>query len=81
MRGIKMENQLEKIVNESGLESTKAKVMLERFESYFKIAEEWEIKAKTILVLNGTQTADMEMARVGRLFLREKRISIEKDSN
>ena len=52
--------------------------MLDNFSDYFKIAAEWEQKAKTIKVVDETQKADMEMARVGRLFLREKRIAIEK---
>uniref|UniRef100_A0A6H1ZEP0 Uncharacterized protein n=1 Tax=viral metagenome TaxID=1070528 RepID=A0A6H1ZEP0_9ZZZZ len=73
-----MENNLALIVKESGLESTKAKYILENFQNYFEIAAEWEAKAKTIRVTDASQTADMEMARVGRLFLREKRIAIEK---
>lgn len=71
------ENQLQVIVKESGLEPTKAKYILEKFQNYFEIASEWEIKARTIKVTNETQTTDMEMARVGRLFLREKRIVVE----
>lgn len=73
-----MKNQLQVIVEESGLESTKAKVMLENFQNYFEIAEEWERKAKTISVTKESQKVDMQMARTGRLFLREKRIAIEK---
>ena len=72
------ENKLEIIVRESGLEATKANTLLEQFKDYFQIAAEWEAKAKTIIVTNETQTADMQMARVGRLFLRDKRIAIEK---
>jgi len=72
------ENQLQVIVKESGLEPTKAKVILEKFQNYFEIASEWETKAKSLVVTNETQTAEMEMARTGRLFLREKRIAIEK---
>jgi len=73
-----MENNLEVIVKESGLEETKAKFLLDNFSQYFKLAAEWELKAKTIIVSNETQKAEMEMARVGRLFLRDKRIDIEK---
>ena len=72
------ENQLEVIVRESGLEQTKASYILEKFQEYFKVADEWAIKAKTIVVTHEVQTVDMKMARVGRLALREKRISIEK---
>jgi hypothetical protein len=72
-----MENQLQLIVKESGLEKTKAEYILEQFQDYFRIAAEWEQKAKTIVVTNDSQAADMKMARVGRLELREKRIAVE----
>lgn len=72
-----MRNQLEVIVKESGLETTKAKFILEKFSNYFEVASEWEIKAKQIIVTKPEQTAEMEMARAGRLFLREKRIAVE----
>ncbi|MEK6807566.1 MAG: hypothetical protein AABX75_00910 [Nanoarchaeota archaeon] len=71
------ENQLQIIVKESGLEPTKAKYILEQFQDYFEIASEWEKKAKTLVVTNESQKAEMEMARTGRLFLREKRIAVE----
>ncbi|HYE75601.1 MAG TPA: hypothetical protein VEF04_19820, partial [Blastocatellia bacterium] len=73
-----MENQLEIIVKESHLEQTKAQRILETFKNYFEIAAEWEKKAKSIVVTSVDQTAEMQMARAGRLFLREKRIAIEK---
>jgi len=72
------ENKLQIIIDESGLESTKARKLMENFQDYFEIAEEWEIKARSIIVTDENQAADMKMARVGRLFLREKRIAIEK---
>lgn len=73
-----MVNELQTIVQESGLESTKAQFILEKFQNYFEIAAQWEEKAKTIVVTNESQTAEMKMARTGRLFLREKRIAVEK---
>lgn len=73
-----MENQLSVIVKESGLEKTKAQILLDNFSNYFQIAGEWEKKAKAIVVSNANQITEMKMARVGRLFLREKRIAIEK---
>jgi hypothetical protein len=72
-----MKNQLQVIVRESGLEATKANYILIKFQDYFKIAAEWEQKAKTIKVTNADQKVEMQMARTGRLFLREKRIAIE----
>lgn len=73
-----MEGQLLVIVKESGLEGAKAQVLLDNFSAYFQIACEWETKAKAIVVTDANQVAEMKMARVGRLFLREKRIAIEK---
>src|SRR3990167_280317 len=73
-----MENQLQVIVKESGLDTTKAKYILENFQNYFEIASEWEAKAKMLKVTNASQVTEMKMAREGRLFLKEKRIDIEK---
>ncbi len=78
MAVIEQENQLSTIVKESGLEGTKAKYILENFQNYFEIASEWELKAKTLVVTRADQTAEMQMARSGRLFLKEKRLAIEK---
>jgi len=72
------DKKLAVIVKESGLESTKAKVILEKFQDYFEVAAEWEEKAKTIVVTDENQLVDMKLARTGRLFLREKRTAIEK---
>lgn len=71
-------NQLTRIVNESGLEKTKADYILEKFQDFFKMAGDWERKAKTLVVTNETQTTEMKMAREGRLFLKNKRVEIEK---
>ena len=73
-----MENQLQVIIKESGLEQSKAKYILDNFQNYFEVADEKAKKAKTLVVTNETQKAEMQMARTGRLFLREKRIAIEK---
>lgn len=73
-----MENQLVTIVNESGLEQTKAQAILENFSNYFELAADWERKASALVVTSIEQKAEMKMAREGRLFLKEKRIAIEK---
>ena len=72
------DNKLQLIIEESGLEKTKAQVMLDNFSDSFQIASEWEKKAKMIVVSSEKDIAEMQMARAGRLFLREKRIAIEK---
>jgi hypothetical protein len=71
------ENQLAVIVKESNLEPTKAKFILDKFTEYFDMADEWIIKARAIVVTKPDQKAEMQMARTGRLFLREKRIAVE----
>ena len=71
-------NKFELIVSESGLPEKKAQTLLDNFSGYFKIASEWEDKAMDIVVTDESQTAEMQMARAGRLFLKEKRIAIEK---
>lgn len=73
-----MENQLVKIVKESGLEQSKSQVLLANFQNYFEIAAEWENKAKMLIVTNESQKAEMKMAREGRLFLKEKRVAVER---
>jgi hypothetical protein len=73
-----MPDKLALIIQESGLEKSKAQVLLENFKDYFEIAAEWEIKAKAIVVTSADQVAEMQMARAGRLFLREKRLHIER---
>jgi len=73
-----MSQSLQTMVQESGLEPSKAKAMLEQFQGFFEVAEEWEAKAKAILVTDATQTDVMAQAREGRLILKNKRIAIEK---
>ena len=72
-----MKNQLQVIVRESGLSPIKSQYILTKFQDYFKIAAEWEEKARTIKVTNANQKVEMQMARTGRLFLKEKRVAIE----
>ena len=71
-------NQLQVIVQENNLEPTKANAILEQFIGYFEEASEWEAKAKEIVVTDASQTEEMATAKEGRLFLRDKRIDIEK---
>jgi len=73
-----VENQLVKVINESGLDKTKAQVLLENFANYFEIAADWENKAKALTITSVEQRAEMKMAREGRLFLKEKRVAVEK---
>ena len=72
------QTQLAVIVEESGLEKSKADVLLENFSDYFALAADWERKAKALVVTDASQVAEMKMAREGRLFLKEKRVALEK---
>lgn len=72
------QNKLAKIVSASGLDTQKQEYILEKFQDFFKIASEWETAAKSIVVSRPDQVAEMKMAREGRLFLKGKRVEIEK---
>jgi hypothetical protein len=74
---VEKSNQLEVIVKESGLEETKANVILKKFQDYFKITAEWELRAKTIIVTDESQTDLMALAKTGRKLLSERRIEVE----
>jgi hypothetical protein len=58
-------------------EETKVKV-LEAFGEFFNQAEEWEKKAKELVVTNADQVREMQMARTARLALADIRIEVEK---
>ncbi len=53
-------DQLAVIVKESGLEQTKAQVLLDKFTGYFQIASDWEKKAKAITVTDAGQKAEKD---------------------
>lgn len=72
-----MENQLVKIVNESGLEKSKAEILLANFTDYFEIAAEWENKINQLVVNDVSQITEMKMAGEARKFLKQKRIDVE----
>lgn len=66
------------LVNDSGVDKSKAQFILEKFESFFKQAAEWESKAKELVITDASQTAEMKMARQARLALRDIRIEADK---
>ena len=70
-------NQLALIVAESGVGVQQAAIITERFSEFFANAEDWKTKADTLTVTDEAQVAEMKMARVGRLALRNIRISVE----
>lgn len=66
------------IIKETGLEPQLAQEFTINFEEHFRMAAEWAKKAKKIIVTDPSQTVVMQEARQARLFLREKRLEIEK---
>lgn len=70
-------NPLMLIVAESGVGTQQAAIITERFSEFFANASEWKAKAEALTVTDEAQAAEMKMARVGRLALRNIRISVE----
>ncbi len=68
---------IEVIISKSGLPEPEKKTLKEKFIPFYKVTEEWSQKAKTIVVIDETQTDLMKQAREGRLFLKDKRNRIE----
>jgi len=73
-----MNNQLEVIVKESGLEVIDGQTIIEKFGNYEQVSKEWEAKAKMIVVTSSNQVAEMEMARAARKKFSDMRIEVEK---
>jgi len=76
------DNQLAVLVKDSGLDQTKAQVLLTKFQGFFETAAEWEAKSKAITITGANcytdqGKLDMKQARDGRLFLRDRRIEVE----
>lgn len=70
--------ELTVIVEQSGIEKTKAQTVLDSFSSFFSQASEWETKTKGLVITDASQVAEMKMAREGRLQLKEIRVNAEK---
>jgi len=66
------------IIKETGLEESLAQEFTINFEEHFRMASEWAKKAKKIIVTDASQQVVMQEARTAMLFLREKRLEIEK---
>lgn len=71
-------NQLQQVIETSGLDKTKAQTLLDSFSNYFQIAAEWEKRSKDLVITDVSQKTEMKIAREGRLFLKEKRVAVEK---
>ena len=73
-----MNQELNRIIDNSLIEKSKSDYIKEKFESFTETALEWNKKANEIVVTDETQTDLMALAKEGRLILKSKRIEIEK---
>lgn len=71
-------NNLVTCVEQANLSSVEQQTLLEKFSSFFIKAEEWEKKAREIVVTSEEQESEMKMARIARLELKNIRVDVEK---
>ena len=62
----------------ASLEVSEKSALLQHFENFFTQANEWENKAKAIVITSVDQKAEMKMAREARLALKTLRVDTEK---
>ena len=70
--------QITDLIQTANLETNKAQAIQNAFNGFFDVAAQWETKAKTLTVTDATQITEMKMAREARLFLKNKRVEVEK---
>jgi hypothetical protein len=70
--------KIENLIKESGLDKVKSDVLIAQFNNFYEIAAEWKQKADTIIVTDVSHKEGMSQAREGRLFLKDKRVQVEK---
>ncbi len=79
-----MENQTEEkkslveVVETFALEPQTKTNLLERFQPFFAQAEDWKVKAESLVVTDASQVREMQMARTARLALADIRINADK---
>ena len=71
-------NELVRVINESGVEQSTALTLQSSFLPFFEQAEQWKIKAESLVVTDASQTREMKMAREARLALKDIRVSADK---
>ncbi len=69
--------ELQVLVDESGLDSTKARILMDNFSDAFDKAAEWELQAQQLVVTNAFQVSIQRMAKVLRLEIRKVRLEVE----
>jgi len=68
---------IHQLIEQSGLNQERKTQLFTSFDEFIEIAQQWEEKAKEIVVKDVSEKALMQQAREGRLLLREKRLQIE----
>lgn len=71
-------NELMVVITESGVEQSTALTLQSSFMPFFEKAKEWKDKAATLVVTDASQVAEMKMARVARLALKQIRVDADK---
>ena len=67
------------VIESSGLEPETTTDLKKRFLPFWEQANEWAERAKTLVVTDESQTAEIKMARVARLALRDIRVAADKE--
>ncbi len=75
---VEQPNEIVQVIESTGLEVPKAKILKDIFGTFYDKAKEWEAQAKTLVVTDASQTDKMALARDARLAIREVRIAAEK---
>lgn len=71
-------NELVKVIEQSGLETQTASVLMEKFSPFLVKAIEWKKKAFALVVTSADQRGEMKMAREARLALKNIRVEADK---
>ena len=72
------ETGLAVIAKESGIEPTKAQVVLAQFQTFAELAADWEQKTRSLVITDASQKEEIQLARTARLNLVNIRTSAEK---
>ena len=73
-----MQNELISVITESAVEEQTGLTLKEKFLPFFEKAEEWKVKAESIIVTDASQKELMADARKARLFLKDIRVQADK---
>lgn len=66
------------LIEESGLNEERQSLLRSQFQDFIEVANNWNAKAKEIVVTDSSQVELMKLAKEGRLILRSKRTDIER---